>query len=174
MEAEVRRQSPGVIAKLMGLEGIPSHSQQISVKLQDSKEFDDTVKVLLSNKDLLPKVLQHPDPLFSNHVNDVWETTFVSHWSKNASVRNPVVARCCETSNPCSKSSSETIPPKRGRSLENFQNCVPSQTPIALDDSSYISTKGGSRYSFPTRIVVLKPHLGNGDYTPETNLSPSG
>ncbi|KAK6140347.1 hypothetical protein DH2020_025911 [Rehmannia glutinosa] len=123
-EVEPKRRSPSVIARLMGLEGLPSprnvHGQQkaefkdvyedleashvgnrrcssrwsassiltkpemaliqqkfidakrlsTDEKLQGSKQLDDTLEMLDSNKDLLLKYLGQPDSLFVKHLHD--------------------------------------------------------------------------------------------------------
>lgn len=43
-------------------------------KLRHSKEFNDALEALDSNKDLLLKFLQHPDSLFTKHLHDLQST----------------------------------------------------------------------------------------------------
>ncbi|XP_010529869.1 PREDICTED: uncharacterized protein LOC104806591 [Tarenaya hassleriana] len=44
-------------------------------KLRHSKEFNDAIEALDSNKDLLLKFLQHPDSLFTRHLHDLQSIT---------------------------------------------------------------------------------------------------
>ncbi|KAI4319531.1 hypothetical protein MLD38_033118 [Melastoma candidum] len=254
-EAKVKRQSPGVVAKLMGLDGIPSYSQHTSSsfqtrqvedhrlrrkvekaqrtgnissrgssrrssrdeqefkdvfevtectkprscdhfplrsvehkvdeteiafirrkfldakrlstddRLQDSKEFDDTLEVLDSNKDLLLKFLQQPDPLFTKHIHELQGTTLDSHWSSNVPLRKASSDRDYETRSPSSKSLRDNGPRKQGKSAKNFPKCSPSGAPKPEGLTG--------PYTLPTRIVVLKPLMGMGQDTLEANFSPS-
>ncbi|CAG7902716.1 unnamed protein product [Brassica rapa] len=51
-------------------------------KLRHSKEFNDALEALDSNKDLLLKFLQQPDSLFTKHLHDLQTTPHKPHYSQ--------------------------------------------------------------------------------------------
>ncbi|KAF8117316.1 hypothetical protein N665_0011s0040 [Sinapis alba] len=107
-------------------------------KLRHSKEFNDALEALDSNKDLLLKFLQQPDSLFTKHLHDL-----------------------------------QTTPHKKS---PNSQRHVDSFKTQKVDRSPHRHGGGGHSHSHtrhasydtldlqPTNIVVLKPNLGEPRY----------
>ncbi|XP_060201747.1 uncharacterized protein LOC132630188 isoform X2 [Lycium barbarum] len=133
-------------------------------RFQNSKEFDDTLEELESNKDLLLKYLQEPDSLFVKHLQDLQVDTASSTCSHIA-VLKPSNSVKYEGSAKPSKS-------VRGGSRKHGINQQKERVDGLLlqsqhrhsghnsQKSSPILSEGKEENILPTRIVVLKPNLG--------------
>ncbi|RRT71343.1 hypothetical protein B296_00010091 [Ensete ventricosum] len=136
--------------------------------LQNSKEFDDALGILHSNKDLLMKLLQDPDSLFNRHLKDVNHVPPSSHpsqitvlkssmvekhrnteWSKSGRKYGRYSHRQNEITGSIRKSTQGFTNPSR----REYSNIVPhnSSTPPYMGKAE--------THVHPTRIVVLKPSL---------------
>ncbi|KAF8006342.1 hypothetical protein BT93_K0589 [Corymbia citriodora subsp. variegata] len=140
-------------------------------KLRDSKEFDDALEVLDSNKDLLLKFLQQPDPLFTKHLHDLQGPQFQSHFSSMASSKVPE-----RTRNVDSKLGRENLPRRCGRSPKIYHDKFIG-TPVS--DTAHNTLKSSKLEGqvlsdiLPTQIVVLKPNLGKAHGATKNSLSPN-
>lgn len=134
-------------------------------KLQGSKEFHDALEVLDSNKDLLLKFLQGPDPLFSKHIHDLQGSPTQTHCS-HVAIRKTSEARKSGSNVAGFLSDRETI--LRNRTSSSQKHCDGSLSlPYSrgahnAHKSSRIQLENMDDTSrVPTRIVVLKPNLGS-------------
>ncbi|XP_059305658.1 uncharacterized protein LOC132057195 isoform X2 [Lycium ferocissimum] len=133
-------------------------------RFQNSKEFDDTLEELESNKDLLLRYLQEPDSLFVKHLQDLQVDTASSTCSHIA-VLKPSNSVKYEGSAKPSKS-------VRGGSRKQGINQQKERVDGLLlqsqhrysehnsQKSSPVLSEGKEENMLPTRIVVLKPNLG--------------
>ncbi|KAI6675015.1 hypothetical protein NL676_002921 [Syzygium grande] len=140
-------------------------------KLQDSKELDDALEILDSNKDLLVKFLQQPDPLFTKHLHDLQSPQFQSHFGPMTASKVPERTRSID-----SKPGRENLPRKCGRSpkiyLDKFIGNPPGSTAHNTLKSSKLEGQVLSDI-LPTQIVVLKPNLGKAHGATKNSLSPT-
>lgn len=138
-------------------------------KLQRSKEFDDALEVLESNKDLFLKLLQEPNSLFSKHLQNQSHSPPSPHAS-HASIRKP--SKDNLTANRESPLRSEIIVgrytnPKNRYSQSLWQhvnnsNGHPFREPFCSFPVKYSDSIYGGKVednSPPTHIVILKPGL---------------
>ncbi|CAK9156685.1 unnamed protein product [Ilex paraguariensis] len=119
-------------------------------KLRQSKQFQEALEVLSSNKDLFLKFLQEPNSLFSQHLCDM-QSTPPPPETKRITVLRP----------------SKMLDHNKGRSNEkHIKKAVHASQVNRLDKSSpgfsppAASWKIDENPSQPTRIVVLKPSPG--------------
>ncbi|CAG7865439.1 unnamed protein product [Brassica rapa] len=115
-------------------------------KLRHSKEFNDALESLDSNKDLLLKFLQQPDSLFTKHVHDLQSTPHKPHYSQAPSLK------CASHSQKADRDSlrkSHRSPHRHGGGGDG----CPSHS-----HSRHVSYETLELQS--TKIVVLKPNLG--------------
>lgn len=133
--------------------------------LQDSKELDDTLDLLDSNKELMLKYLQKHSPVFVKHLHDAQVDHFNSFGS-HITVLKPSYSERYEGNAKAWKSESE--------SLTNLvSNChLKREDGLLLTPhnrhGAYISSSSpeieihekNETMILPTRIVVLKPNLG--------------
>ncbi|EHA8589373.1 hypothetical protein COCNU_scaffold009479G000010 [Cocos nucifera] len=137
--------------------------------LQNSKEFNDALEVLDSNKDLFLEFLQGPDSLFSKHLHDLKCALPSSHAShitilksskgtkyesgevRSKSERNSDRFTCMqkEANNAFRKPSTSLI----SHSSKDLNDSLPNK----LSKSRYADKTEASDH--PIRIVVLKPSL---------------
>uniref|UniRef100_A0A7N0RH90 DUF4378 domain-containing protein n=1 Tax=Kalanchoe fedtschenkoi TaxID=63787 RepID=A0A7N0RH90_KALFE len=129
-------------------------------KFQGSKEFNDALEVLESNKDLFLKLLQEPDSMLTKHLHDLRRAYPHSHWSHTIS-KEP-------TGN--LRHGNKDIGTKfRRETLRN--NVSDTSQKLSNDSAFYVNRRrdhGNSknwhegldeRSTFPTKIVVLKPNF---------------
>ncbi|XP_009781874.1 uncharacterized protein [Nicotiana sylvestris] len=133
-------------------------------RFQNSKEFDDTLEALESNKELLIKYLQGPDPLFVKHLQDLQVDT-ASSMCSHIAVLKPSNSVKYEGSVKSSKSG-------RGDSRKQDINLQKERIDGLLlqsqhrhsghnsQKSSPVFSEGKEENILPTRIVVLKPNVG--------------
>ncbi|KAK9055671.1 hypothetical protein SSX86_026756 [Deinandra increscens subsp. villosa] len=105
-------------------------------KLRQSKQFQDALEVLSSNKDLFLKILQEPNTLFSQHQNF-------------RSVPPPPDSKSITVLKPSMLSDAHILPSSRKKTKKNTNE-------IAWDNFNGNPNKPNQ----PTRIVVLKPSTG--------------
>ncbi|XP_013592509.1 PREDICTED: uncharacterized protein LOC106300822 [Brassica oleracea var. oleracea] len=124
-------------------------------KLRHSKEFNDALEALDSNKDLLLKFLQQPDSSFTKHLHDLQTTPHKPHYSRAPSLK-------------CSNSQRhvDKLPHRHGGgSHTRHASCDTLDLPnMELEKRSELQ---------PTNIVVLKPNLGEPRYAGRAFASPS-
>ncbi|KAI3412966.1 uncharacterized protein J3R85_016700 [Psidium guajava] len=140
-------------------------------KLQDSKEFNDALEVLDSNKDLLLKFLQQPDPLFTKHLHDLQSPQFQSHFGSMTASKVPERTRSID-----SIPGRENLPRKCGRSPKIYHDKFIGKPLSSTAHNTLKSSKlEGQVHSdiLPTQIVVLKPNLGKAHGATKTSLSPN-
>ncbi|KAG9453850.1 hypothetical protein H6P81_006754 [Aristolochia fimbriata] len=114
--------------------------------LRHSKEFHDALEVLDSNKDLFLKILQEPDPLFAEHLQNLQSSAHSSHIT------------VLKSSKATKDENSESYELKRkieGNIQQGRHAVCPSHR---LPKSQYDEKVEPSH--LPTRIVVLKPSMG--------------
>ena len=107
-------------------------------KLLQSKEFQDALEVLSSNRDLFLKFLEEPNSLFSSHLKEL-RLTPAAPQTKRITVLKP----------------SRTVDTKGDTHLKKQQCPVNNEGGWDLD-----KPKRSSSMTQPTRIVVLKPSPG--------------
>ncbi|KAL0725682.1 hypothetical protein Bca4012_040281 [Brassica carinata] len=110
-------------------------------KLRHSKEFNDALEALDSNKDLLLKFLQQPDSLFTKHLHDL-----------------------------------QTTPHKKSPNSQRHVNSLKNIVGGGGGCHSHSHTRHASYDTLdlhPTNIVVLKPNLGEPRYASRAFASPS-
>ncbi|KNA24525.1 hypothetical protein SOVF_014600 [Spinacia oleracea] len=130
-------------------------------KLQHSKEYYDALDVLDSNKDLLLKIFQEPNSLFSKHLHDLHDSPdsyngcVLGMNSKNALKCNIDAIGCQATGE-----ASQKIDIRHSHKRSTSCNCNIYNTHST--DLHKLSFSGGNEDSLsnPTKIVVLKPNLG--------------
>ncbi|KAL0724937.1 hypothetical protein Bca4012_039536 [Brassica carinata] len=115
-------------------------------KLRHSKEFNDALEALDSNKDLLLKFLQQPDSLFTKHMHDLQSKPHKPHYGQSPHRHGGGGG---------SPSSSHT----RHASCDTLD--LPN---VELGKRSELQ---------PTNIVVLKPNVGEPRYAGRAFASPS-
>ncbi|CAD5186187.1 unnamed protein product [Musa acuminata subsp. malaccensis] len=136
--------------------------------LQNSKEFDDALEILHSNKDLFMKLLQDPDSLFNRHLKDVNHLPPSSHPSQITVLKSSIVEKHRNTEwskserkygrhshmqNEITSSIRKSTQGFTNRSRREYSSFVPhnSSTPPYMGKTE--------THVHPTRIVVLKPSL---------------
>ncbi|KAF8093757.1 hypothetical protein N665_0379s0042 [Sinapis alba] len=131
-------------------------------KLRHSKEFNDALEALDSNKDLLLKFLQQPDSLFTKHLHDLQSSPHKSHYGQAPSLKCPNSHRYVDSL-------------MSHRSPHQHGGGCGSHTRSASSDSLGLPNKElGKRTELqPTNIVVLKPNLGEPRYAGRAFASPS-
>lgn len=125
-------------------------------KLRQSKEFQDALEVLSSNKDLFVKFLQEPNSLFTQHLNEL-PSIPPSPETKRITVLRPSKVSRDERFTEFEKKSyrQPRLPAQRGQSatLDKSDSRL-SPTPAINRTNEYAVAVQ------PTRIVVLKPSPG--------------
>ncbi|KAL4558603.1 hypothetical protein LXL04_036804 [Taraxacum kok-saghyz] len=109
-------------------------------KLRQSKQFQDALEVLSSNKDLFLKFLQEPDSLFSQHLYNL-QSLPPPPDSRRITVLRP--SKLVDNQN-----QSQSQSQKKNKTSSDF---IFSPESCKLDENP----------SQPTRIVILKPHSNN-------------
>lgn len=145
-------------------------------RFQDSKEFQDALEVLDSNKDLLLKFLQQPDSLFTKHLHDLGASP-QSHCG-HISAMTPSHARKCESSDLSWKAERGTQYKNQCKSSQKHPDRLASHSSSehaaqSLNKPTIFQLEGKEDHSvLPTRIVVLKPNVGRVQAAARTVSSP--
>ncbi|KAF8091783.1 hypothetical protein N665_0436s0045 [Sinapis alba] len=118
-------------------------------KLRHSKEFNDALEALDSNKDLLLKFLQQPDSLFTKHMHDLQSPPHKPHYGQ---------AQCPNSQKHVDRDllrKSHRSPHRHGGSGHSHTRHVSYDTL----DLPNVEDQGKRSELQPTKIVVLKPNL---------------
>lgn len=114
-------------------------------KLRQSKEFQDALEVLSSNRDLFLKFLQEPNSLFSEHLYDM-QSIPVPPETKRITVLRP--------SKIVDNEIFSLSAPKNDKQVRKTAQVNPERSPV------FYSPKVDEHPAPPTRIVVLRPSTG--------------
>ncbi|KAK8600172.1 hypothetical protein V6N12_050030 [Hibiscus sabdariffa] len=146
-------------------------------KLQDSEEFNDTLEVLDSNSDLLLKLFQQPDSLFTKHLHDLQGVPSQSHRGRVSAMKSS-----CTLNNKngslAHKNGRETQTKRHCKSPQGHQEDCLSHTHGRCAARNPLKSpmlqleEGNGQAIVPTRIVVLKPNLGKLQNSSTTASSP--
>lgn len=146
-------------------------------KLRYSKEFNETLEALNTNKDLLLRFLHHPDSLFTKHLPDIQSIVPKSQCSQATTLKlsnspNHVDSfKTLKVDKELLGESHRSLQWHGGGANSSHSNtrCVP------YDDTIHLSKKQLKKRSGlkPTEIVVLKPNLGKPQTTGRTLSSQS-
>ncbi|KAK4419121.1 hypothetical protein Salat_2324900 [Sesamum alatum] len=145
--------------------------------LQDSKELDDTLEMLDSNKDLLLKFLQQPDSLFVKHLHDLQVDPGSSLGSRIA-VLEPSNSEKYESKAKAWRSERDALSKhqvtshlkrKDGLLLEPRNR---HRSHVSRNSSRIQLEEKNEDTILPTRIVVLKPNLGKMQNAVTSSSSP--
>ncbi|KAI3473229.1 hypothetical protein Pfo_030521 [Paulownia fortunei] len=145
-------------------------------KLQGSKELDDTLEMLDSNKDLLLKFLWQPDSLFVKHLHDV-QVDPGSSLGSHIAVLKPSSTEKYECKAKAWRSERDTL------SKHHVTSHLKRKDGLLLEphnrhrahisrNSSMIQVEENEEKILPTRIVVLKPNLGKMQNAGKSSSSP--
>ncbi|KAG8376456.1 hypothetical protein BUALT_Bualt09G0065200 [Buddleja alternifolia] len=146
-------------------------------KLQDSKELDDTLEMLDSNKDLLLKFLHQPDSLCVKHLHNL-QVDPGSSLGSHIAVLKPSKSEKYEGKAKAWRSEKDTS------SKYSVPSHMKREDGLLLEPQSrhraHISRKSSTTQLeeknegtiLPTRIVVLKPNLGKIQNAGKSNSSP--
>ncbi|KAI0527643.1 hypothetical protein KFK09_003248 [Dendrobium nobile] len=150
-------------------------------RIRRSKEFDNALEVLESNKDLFLKLLQEPDSLFSKHLQDLSHSPpspHASHALLQKSSRNSLTASCesslrsqIKDKRPINLQISDSQPLKKPAANSNdhpFREPMCS-LPKRLSNSMYVEKP--VNHDQATHIVILKPSLPKARKVERTNRS---
>ncbi|GLT92484.1 hypothetical protein SLE2022_103190 [Rubroshorea leprosula] len=144
-------------------------------KLQDLKELDDALEVLDSNKDLLLKLLQQPDSLFTKHLHDLQDGPPESHCGHISAIKSSRTL-LYENSSLGQRTDRESRWKNHSKSPQHHQADILSHS-FAIQNhpkSSKVQVEEKSELvSLPTRIVVLKPNLEKPHNAARISSSPS-
>ncbi|CAN0926692.1 hypothetical protein LINGRAHAP2_LOCUS35490 [Linum grandiflorum] len=132
-------------------------------KLQDSKEFHDTIEDLNSNQDLLLRFLENPGSMFTKHTREL-------HCGHRSRVKVSHTQEC--------KGNTEKETPRKSRRRPNEDHCnhpyLKEAGQVTLKASKVQSEeKEKSAVLLPTKIVVLKPNLARVQNSAKSIPSPS-
>lgn len=147
-------------------------------KLRHSKEFNDALEALDSNKDLLLKFLQHPDSLFTKHLHDLQSIPHKPQYSQAPSLKSPNSQRHVDSlkTQKADRDMLRKIHRSPHRHGDGGAGC-PSRSHtrhVSYDTIDLPNEELGRRSELqPTKIVVLKPNLGEPRYVGRTFASPS-
>ncbi|CAL9092000.1 unnamed protein product [Musa textilis] len=135
--------------------------------LQNSKEFDDALEILHSNKDLFLKFLQDPDSLFMRHLQEVNHIPFSPRPTQITVLKSSKGDNYGNTGTSESKSKDGRYSHMCKEVGSSFRK--PATSPISRSLSEYSSVSRrpstplymgkAAAHMHPTRIVVLKPSL---------------
>lgn len=131
-----------------------------STELQVSKEFDDTLEMLDSNKDLLLRYLQQPDSLFTKPLHDLQIASSRSCYDRMASLEatnSRAKGWKSERDDACKYIIGSHPKREDGLLLQSNRR----HNPCSPSDPSrnHLDVKNEGNV-LPTRIVVLKPNIG--------------
>lgn len=143
-------------------------------RFRHSKEFNDALEALDSNKDLLLKFLQHPDSLFTKHLHDLQSIPHKPHYGQAPSLKSPQNSQRHVDSLKTQKVDRDLLrkshmsPHQHGGASRSHTRHVSYDTlDLPIEELRKTSE------SQPTKIVVLKPNLGEPRYAGRTFASPS-
>ncbi|KAF5747541.1 hypothetical protein HS088_TW05G00264 [Tripterygium wilfordii] len=150
-------------------------------KLQDSQEFRDAIELLESNKDLLLKFLQQPNSLFAKHLHDLQGSSppcmtpqflggRISAMKSSHDRVNENIDMGCKTEREATRKSRS----KYAQHHDGFlgKPCNTHTAPNKLKSPKVWLEGKDESAKLPTRIVVLKPNLGNIQNSARTAGSP--
>ncbi|KAL1195834.1 hypothetical protein V5N11_027701 [Cardamine amara subsp. amara] len=146
-------------------------------KLRHSKEFNDALETLDSNKDLLLKFLQQPDSLFTKHVHDLQSIPHKSQYGQAPSLKSPNSQRYVDSLKTQKVDSdllrkSHRSPHQHGGGGSFSSRSLTRH--VSYDTFDLSNEELGKRNELQaTKIVVLKPNLGEPRYAGRTFASPS-
>lgn len=143
-------------------------------KLHDSKEFDDALEVLDSNKDLLLKFLQQPDSLFTKHLHDLQKGLPEPHCSRVPTVKSSQPLRS-ENSSLSQRTQRESQRKNHSRSPHNCQADTLNHSSAVLGPLklSKVRVEEKNHQALqPMKIVVLKPNLEKSQNATRISSSP--
>lgn len=171
---DIHKRRPNVKQSEMGMAFIRQsfiNPKRLSTNemLQRSKEFDNALEVLESNKGLFLKLLQEPHSLFSKHLQDLSHSPLSPHASHaliQKSSRNSLPASCesslrseIKDKRSMNRQINDSQPLKKPTTYSNghpFREPMCS-LPETLSDSMYVEKV--EDHAQPTEIVILKPNL---------------
>ncbi|KAL7136516.1 hypothetical protein ABFS83_10G036600 [Erythranthe nasuta] len=144
-------------------------------KLQDSKELDDTLEMLDSNKDLLLRFLWQPNSLFMKHLHDgqvdpgnsLGSHIAVLKPSNSEKYENKVKVFGSEKNTSSKHHATSHVKRQDGLLLESHSR----RRGHTSRNSTQLDAEKGENI-LPTRIVVLKPNLGKTQKAATSNSSP--
>ncbi|XP_052170857.1 uncharacterized protein LOC127787049 isoform X2 [Diospyros lotus] len=119
-------------------------------KLRQSKQFQDALEVLSSNKDLLVKFLQEPNPLFSQHLYDLLSTPASPETKRITVLRPSKMVDNNKIFGMDKKIEKQTQRTSHMDEVTGWDKGNLAFSPRGVDDNPIQ----------PTRIVVLKPNSG--------------
>ncbi|KAK8950084.1 hypothetical protein KSP40_PGU003349 [Platanthera guangdongensis] len=150
--------------------------------LQKTKEFNDALNILDSNKEIFLKFLQEPNPLFAKHFHGLKHSNSSSHSSHfkifessacNNKRNSEAYYRTAEENNGYTRKMKDTA---HGCANPNASigNCSTYDNPDSLLLKSLSSQCAGKKKtsSHPTSIVVLKPAVQKVQSTGRTSSCP--
>ncbi|KAG2329085.1 hypothetical protein Bca4012_021305 [Brassica carinata] len=127
-------------------------------KLCHSKEFNDALEALDSNKDLLLKFLQQPDSLFTKHMHDLQSTPHKPHYGQ---AKCPNSQRHVESHMSPHRHGGGVGWPSRSHTRH-----------VSYETVDLPNVEQGKRSELqPTKIVVLKPKLGGRTFASPSSSS---
>ncbi|KAH0468883.1 hypothetical protein IEQ34_002115 [Dendrobium chrysotoxum] len=183
---DICKRRPNVKQSEMGLAFIRQsfiNAKRLSTddRIRRSKEFDNALEVLESNKDLFLKLLQEPDSLFSKHLRDLSHSPpspHASHALLQKSSRNSLTASCesslrseIKDKRPINLQISDSQPLKKPAANSDghpFREPMCS-LPKRLSNSMYVEKP--LDHDQATHIVILKPSLPKARKVERTNRS---
>ncbi|GMH10129.1 hypothetical protein Nepgr_011970 [Nepenthes gracilis] len=133
-------------------------------KLQESKEFDDSLGALDSNKELLLKFLSQPDSMFAKHLYDL-HGAHEFHYGhvrsmKSSALKHNINAIGCQSGREASGKIDISFSHKH---QDGFQSHSDHGQVSDSHTSSHVPAEGKKdACPIPRRIVVLKPNIVNG------------
>ncbi|XP_024013468.1 uncharacterized protein LOC18021478 isoform X2 [Eutrema salsugineum] len=146
-------------------------------KLRHSKEFNDALEALDSNKDLLLKFLQHPDSLFTKHLHDLQSTPHKPHSGQAPSLKYPNSQRHVDILKTQRVERDSLRKSHRSPHQHGGGGACSSRSHsrhVSYDTLDLPNEELAKRSELqPTKIVVLKPNLGEPRYAGRTFASPS-
>lgn len=122
-------------------------------KLRQSKEFQDALEVLSTNRDLFLRFLQEPNSLFSQQLYDL-QTIPPPPETKRITVLRPSKVVADKFEGPGEKSDKQAKNPTQMVQATGWERNSPVYSPV------YSSQKVNENPAQSTRIVVLKPSPG--------------
>lgn len=120
-------------------------------KLRQSKEFQDALEVLSSNKDLFLKFLQEPNSLFSQHMYDLQSIPALPETKRITVLKPSKVMDDNKFTGSGKKSEKQTRKPVQIGQANDWEKNSPGYSP------PFANQKADECPAQPTRIVVLKP-----------------
>lgn len=144
-------------------------------KLQCSKEFDNALEVLDSNKDLLLKFLQQPDSLFTKHLRDLKNSPSESHSGRISPLKSSdtLISESSSLGRRTDRKSrwkNHSKSPQNREAYTSSHSCAvwnpPESSKVRVEEENELASQ-------PTKIVVLKPNFEKSQNTARISSSPS-